>query len=141
MSPDFRVSDAGERRKLRVSRRLPYAVDPLCLGMGAGLDFPAAVREVVSKSLADDPLAEELEYVLQMMQLGHTRRAALEAFADRVPTEPVREFVQTVVQAEERGNPVAQVLVIQAEVSRQRRTTRAEELAAKAGVKLIIPSC
>jgi tight adherence protein C len=51
----------------------------------------------------------------------------------------VKEFTGSVVQAEERGNPVAEVLMIQATASRNRRSVRAEELAAKAGVKIVGP--
>jgi tight adherence protein C len=51
----------------------------------------------------------------------------------------VSEFVNALVQAEERGNPVAEVLTIQATTSRVRRSVRAEELAAKAGVKITGP--
>jgi tight adherence protein C len=43
------------------------------------------------------------------------------------------------VQAELRGNPVADVLKIQAEVTRRKRSVRAEEAAAKAGVKMMVP--
>jgi tight adherence protein C len=51
----------------------------------------------------------------------------------------VTEFVAALVQAEDRGNPVAEVLQIQAGVSRMRRTVNAEEAAAKAGVKMVGP--
>jgi tight adherence protein C len=51
----------------------------------------------------------------------------------------VLEFVGAVAQAEERGHPVAGVLQIQATQSRQRRSVRAEENAAKAGVALALP--
>ena len=47
--------------------------------------------------------------------------------------------MSAVVQAEERGNPLGDVLQIQAETSRQRRSVRAEELASKAGLKMILP--
>ena len=43
------------------------------------------------------------------------------------------------MHAEEKGHPLAGALVIQAQVSRMRRTVRAEEEAAKAGVKLVVP--
>ncbi len=49
------------------------------------------------------------------------------------------EFVGAVIQAEMRGNPVVDVLRIQAEVSRRKRSVRAEEAASKAGVKMIGP--
>ena len=51
----------------------------------------------------------------------------------------MNEFVNAIIQAEERGNPVAEVLLIQAGVSRQRRSVRAEELAARAGVAMVGP--
>jgi tight adherence protein C len=77
--------------------------------------------------------------VLRDLRLGHTRRHALEAFAERTELEEVSDFVTAVVQAEERGNPLAKVLRIQAEVLRQRRTVKGEEAAAKASVMLIVP--
>ena len=71
--------------------------------------------------------------------MGMTRRQALLAFSERAPLESVNEFVAAIVQAEERGNPVAEVLQIQAGVSRMRRSVKAEEAAAKAGVQMVGP--
>lgn len=123
-----------------ISRTLPYAVDLMSLAMSAGLDFPASARQVVEATSApDDPLVEEFTLVLQALGLGRTRKDALLDFAKRVPTEAVEEFVNSIVQAEERGNPVAEVLSIQAGVSRTRRSIRAEEAAAKAAVRLVVP--
>jgi tight adherence protein C len=130
---------AGERMK-QVNRRLPYAIDVLALAMGAGLDFPGSLQKFVEKSgTAQDALVEELTLVLQSLQLGRTRRQALTELAERVPSEGVREFVGAVVQAELRGNPLAAVLSIQAEVARRKRTVRAEERAARAGVAMLAP--
>lgn len=140
VAPFLILSDTATNRFKEVNRRLPYAIDLLALSMGAGLDFPASVRQVVEKSGApNDPLVEEFTLILQSLQLGRTRRQALEEFGARVPSDPVREFVGAVVQAEMRGNPVVNVLRIQAEVSRQRRTARAEEAAARAGVAMVLP--
>jgi tight adherence protein C len=118
---------------------LPYAVDLITLSMSAGLDFPGAIRQVVAKSSPDDPMTDELSYMLQQLQLGNTRKQVLIEFGERVPTDAVKEFVHTIVQAEEKGNPLVDTLVIQSTVSRQRRTTLAEEAASKAGVKMVIP--
>jgi tight adherence protein C len=139
VAPYLQITGTINDRFLNANRALPYAVDLLSLGMGAGLDFPGSLRQVIDKSLPNDALTEELEYTLQMLQLGHTRRAALLALSTHLPTDPVREFVQTVAHAEEKGHPLADVLAIQAQVSRQRRSVRAEELAAKAGVKMMMP--
>jgi tight adherence protein C len=112
----------------------------MALAMGAGLDFPGAVRQCVEKSSnPNDPIVEEFTLILQTMNLGQTRKDCLQEFARRCPVEAVKEFVGALVQAEERGNPVADVLQIQATSSRTRRSVRAEEMAAKAGVAMTGP--
>lgn len=142
VAPFLTVSSVAGDRSKAIGRRLPSAVDLLALSMSAGLDFPGALRQTVEKSgTPNDPLIEELSLILQSLQLGRTRRQALEEFAERCPIDAVSEFVGAVVQAELRGNPLAEVLRIQAEVSRQRRTVLAEEAAAKAGVSMIMPLC
>jgi tight adherence protein C len=90
-------------------------------------------------STPDDPLIEELNLILEELRMGKTRKDALSQFATRVPGETIREFVSAVIQAEERGNPLARVLQIQAETSRQRRSVRAEEAASKASLKILMP--
>lgn len=136
----FAVSGEQTRRMKQINRGLPYAADLLALAMSAGQDFPGAVRQVVDKSSdPDDALVEEFTRILQELQVGMTRRQALLGFAERAPLETVSEFVSAIVQAEERGNPVAEVLQIQAGVSRMRRSVKAEEAAAKAGVQMVGP--
>jgi tight adherence protein C len=138
--PYLQISGEGQRRLKEINRGLPYIIDLMALGMSAGLDFPGAVRQVVEKSSnPEDPLIEEMTRVLQELQLGRTRKQALTDFAKRTPSPAVVEFVSALVQAEDRGNPVADVLQIQAGVSRMRRTVNAEEAAAKAGVKMVGP--
>ena len=139
-APYMIVSGEAQERIKNISRGLPYVIDLMALGMGAGLDFPGAVRQVVDKSSnPEDPIVEEFTLILQTLNLGRTRKDALLMFADRAPAASVSEFVNALVQAEERGNPVAEVLLIQAGTSRTRRSVRAEELAAKAGVKMTGP--
>jgi tight adherence protein C len=138
--PYMQISGAAQERLKDVSRGLPYAIDLMALAMGAGLDFPGAVRQVVQKSSnPDDPMVEEFTLIMQSLSLGRTRKDALIEFAKRCPVEAVKEFVGSMVQAEERGNPVSEVLQIQATSSRTRRSVRAEELAAKAGVAMVGP--
>ncbi|MFI5297348.1 MAG: type II secretion system F family protein [Polyangiales bacterium] len=138
--PYMQVTSESARRLKQINRGLPFAVDLMALAMSAGLDFPGAIRQVVEKSSdPEDALIEELTRILQELQLGRTRRQALLEFGARAPTNQVTEFVNAVIQAEERGNPVADVLLIQAGVSRQRRSVMAEETAAKAGVQMVGP--
>lgn len=138
--PYLQVQNAGTMRMKMINRGLPYAVDLLALAMSAGKDFPGAMRQVVEKSSdPDDALVEEFSRMLQEIGVGRTRKQALIAFAERAPIETVQEFVNSVVQAEEKGNPLADVLQIQAGMSRMRRSVRAEQQAAKAGVQMIGP--
>jgi tight adherence protein C len=138
--PYLQISGIAQERLKSISRGLPYVIDLMALSMGAGLDFPGAVRQVVEKSSnPNDPLVEEFTLILQTMNLGRTRKEALTEFAKRAPVETVTEFVNSLIQAEERGNPVADVLSIQATVSRTRRSVRGEEMAAKASVQMVGP--
>jgi tight adherence protein C len=130
---------AAERLKL-IRRELPHAIDLIALGMSAGLDFPGSIRQLVDKSSdASHPLNEELGWMLQKLRVGHTRKQVVQEFADRAPLDEVVEFAASVAQAEERGNPLAGVLEIQATTSRERRSSLAEQSAAKASVALAAP--
>ena len=140
VTPWFRVLAVAQARARSVSRGLPGAVELAAMCMSAGLDFPGALKRIVS-SAADpnDPVIEEFSRVLQELDLGHTRKNAMEGFAERVPTDQVREFVNSVVQAEARGTPLGSVLTIQAQTQRLRRSIEAEETAAEAALMLLGP--
>ncbi|MBT8496523.1 MAG: type II secretion system F family protein [Deltaproteobacteria bacterium] len=138
--PYSQVTGEITERQRHINRTLPTAIDIASLCMGAGLDFPGAIRQIVDRALkAGTPLHDELTRLLQELSLGRTRQQALLELADRVPTEPVREFVSAVVQAEEKGNPLSEVLRIQARMLRMRRSVRAEEAASRAGVMMMLP--
>jgi tight adherence protein C len=136
------LSMDGERvrRQQRIQRGLPPAIDLLALCMGAGLDFAGAL-ELYTSELNDehDPLTHECKRVLEELSLGHTRRQALVNLAERVPCTGIVDFTTAVIQAEQKGNPLAEVLAIQARMTRMRRSVAAEEAAARAGVMLVLP--
>ena len=138
--PYLLISGEGQKRLLKIRHGLPHAIDLMTLSMSAGLDFPAAVRQVIEKASDPlDPLIEEFRHISSGLQLGRTRKQALLELAHRAPTDSVLEFVSSVVQAEQRGNPLAEVLAIQAESLRRKRTTGAEEAASRAGVAMAGP--
>lgn len=138
--PWLHLQSIIKARHKSVQRGLPGAIDLASLCMGAGLDFPGALRHVVDNMPeGPSPVRDELSRLLQELQLGRTRKQALQAFAIRVNTEAVREFVAAVVQSEDKGTPLSEILAIQAEVLRSRRSVLAEEAAARAGVMLMLP--
>jgi tight adherence protein C len=138
--PHIVVDNARVRRFCAMNRGLPYAIDLMALAMSAGLDFPGAVHQVVSKAKANEALRDELGYILQQFHLGRTRSQALKELAHRVPIDAVREFVHALLQAEERGTPVANVLEIQASTARVRRANLAETAASDMRGKMVLPT-
>ncbi|MEY4575839.1 MAG: hypothetical protein RL701_542 [Pseudomonadota bacterium] len=140
IAPYLQLQSHAQKRVRNIQRTLPSVVDLMVLGLGAGLDFMAAVRQVIEHAgRADEPLVEELRLLLQELKLGRTRRQALQQLAERAPCEAVRDLVASVVQSESQGTPLASVLAAQAVASRQRRSVDAEETAAKASMSLALP--
>lgn len=138
--PYLRLTGELQRRRKHITRALPPAIDLAALCMGAGLTFSDAIEQIVTKAgRPSDPLNEELELILQQLQIGVPRRRALENFAERVPTDPVKGFVGAVVQSEEKGTPLVEVLAVQAETLRTRRSVSGEEAASRAAVLMMIP--
>lgn len=138
--PWLRVREEIKQRHKHVNASLPGAVELAALCLGAGLDFPGALRQVIETAPdRQKPLYEELRHITQEIELGRTREKALENFAARVPTVPVRDFVSAVIQAERKGTPLADVLRIQAALQRTARSTRIEEAAARASVVMNVP--
>ncbi|HEY8078746.1 MAG TPA: type II secretion system F family protein [Labilithrix sp.] len=138
--PHIIVDNARVERFRSINRGLPYAIDLMALSMSAGLDFPGALSQVVTKAKANLALRDELGYILQQFHLGRTRTQVLNELAARVPIESVREFVHALVQAEERGTPVAAVLEIQASTARVRRANLAENAASDMRGKMVLPT-
>ncbi len=136
--PSLQVQEIIRQRVKDISRGLPHAIEICALCMGAGLDFPGALR-LVAGPKSRGALAREFAGILEELELGHTRREALQNFAERVQTEAVRDFVAAVVQAEQKGNPLARVIQVQGRLLNQRRSVAAEEAAARAGVLMVGP--
>ncbi len=138
--PGLHVRKVVRSRAKAITRALPPAIEIASMCMSAGLDFPGALRMLAERNaLQRTPLGREFSVILEHLDFGHTRRHALEIFADRVPCRAVRDFVHAVIQAEQKGNPLARVLQVQGRMLNMRRSVAAEEAAARAGVLLIIP--
>ena len=138
--PLTQTQEIVRKRGKEITRELPRAIEIAALCMGAGLDFPGALRFLAQpRSGRSDALCQEFSAILDELNLGHTRREALLNFSDRVSSRAVRDFVNAVVQAEQRGNPLAKVIQVQGRMLSMHRSVLAEELAARAGVLMIVP--
>ena len=135
----LQVYSQASKRLRQITKRVPYALDLISLAMGAGATFTEAIRTVVREK-TEDPFNVELRTVLAEMDLGTTRRQALQNLASRVPVEMLRGIVSSVIQAEELGTPLAEVLHSEATLMRLQRSVRAENAAAVASVRILVPS-
>ena len=138
--PWLKVQAVGRERARSVNRSLPGILELAAMCMSAGLDFPGSLRRIVGSAPdSAEPIVEELFRVLQELDLGLTRRSALERLANRVPTDQVRELASAIVQAEQKGSPLGPVLSIQAQTQRLRRSIAAEQIASDAALMLMGP--
>jgi tight adherence protein C len=128
---------AASRVRL-IAKHIPYALDLIALAMGAGATFIEAVKTIIRQQ-SDDPLRVELSALLAEMDLGATRKKALGNLGDRIPLDSLRTVVASIIQAEEMGTPLADVLQQQATLMRMQRSARAEDLAAVASVRILVP--
>ncbi|HEY5961760.1 MAG TPA: type II secretion system F family protein [Polyangiaceae bacterium] len=138
--PSIQVTEIIRTRAKTITRALPPAIEIAAMCMSAGLDFPGSLRMLTHGTREQrGPLGREFEVILEHLEFGHTRKVALQSFAERVPSRAVLDFVNAVIQAEQKGNPLARVLQIQGRMLSMRRSVLAEEAAARAGVLMIIP--
>ncbi|MFZ5952015.1 MAG: type II secretion system F family protein [Candidatus Rifleibacteriota bacterium] len=120
-----------------IQRQLPDVLDLLTVAVEAGLGFDAACDKVVEKMRG--PIPDEFSLTLRHMRMGQARRDAFKSMGERVDHPDLNAFVSAIVQADQLGVSIGQVLRIQSEQLRDKRRQRAEEEAAKAPVKMMIP--
>jgi tight adherence protein C len=126
-----------EWRKRMLLRALPDALDLMSISVSAGLSLDTAMAEVAQKWQGE--LSRELNQVLNEIRMGASRREALRSLADRARLPDLQLLVAGLLQADELGGNVSDVLSVQAEQLRIRRRQIAEEKARKAPVKMLIP--
>jgi len=137
-APDLLVRRAARARADRLSLHLPQVIDQIAISLEAGLAFDAAVAYFVRKTRS--PLVGELRLLLSEIRMGDARTQALRRLAERVPSEEMHTFVQTLVQSEGVGISRAAILRNQANDFRLQRELAAEERAHKLPVKILFPT-
>jgi tight adherence protein C len=139
-APDFWLGEAIKRRKARIGDTLPDALDlmSICMDAGLGLD-QAIVRVAQELNSAHPDLAEEMMQINFEQRAGVPRIESWRAFAERLDLESLRQFVAMLVQTERFGTPLGVALSTFSESLRTERRQAAEELGAKAAIKMMFP--
>jgi tight adherence protein C len=130
----------GRRARMRLEEieyDLPELIDLLVVAVEAGLGFGAAIKAASDRLTG--PLGAEMRLMLQEQKMGLTVIEALKNVLVRVETPSLRSFVRSVVQGEQLGISIGQVLRSVADEMRKRRKAAAEERAQKAPIKMLFP--
>ena len=124
-------------RQKEIVKSLPDALDLLTVSVEAGLGFDAALAKVAEKW--NDELSRAFGRVIHEISIGKLRREALRDMADNMDVPDVTSFVAAIIQADQLGVSLSKILRIQSEQMRVKRRQRAEEMAHKAPIKMLIP--
>lgn len=127
-----------KKRHLEILKALPNLLDLLTLSVEAGKDFLSALRDILAKRNRD-ALTDEFSRALHEIQLGKKRQAALREMAERVRQPELMSVVGSIVQADEMGVSIGQLLKIQSDQLRMKRFALAEKLANETPVKILFP--
>lgn len=135
---DLHLSGVRAARQREIKIAMPYIIDLLALCMEAGLDFMGAVGKVIEKAPMS-PFIEELSTVLKDIQLGKTRAKALKDMANRIDMLEISSLVAIIVSADQMGASIGGALRGSSDLLRNERIMKAEEMAAKASQKILVP--
>lgn len=138
--PGLYLSRLMHRYKKAIRNGLADALDLLivCIEAGSGLD-QALIKATDELHVSHPQLSEELSLITTEIRAGKPRLEAFKNFAERTKVDDVQSLVSMLVQTDRFGTSVTQALRTHAEVLRTKRRQRAEEKAAKLGVKLVFP--
>ena len=140
IGPNIVLKRLVEGRQKRLRNGFPDALDMLVVCVEAGLGLTAAIQRVSDELRFSHPeLATELALVNAETRAGVERETALKNLTDRTGLDDVRGLVGLLVQTLRFGTSIADTLRVYSEEFRDKRTQKAEELAAKIGTKLIFP--
>ena len=132
------LSSRVKARKESIMLNLPDVMDILVVSVEAGLGLDSAIIQQYAKNKS--VVLTELNSAIRETQMGVPRRVALKEMADRCDVKELTAFVTALLQAEQLGVSVKNVLTQQSERLRIERKQMIQAKAAKAPVKIMIPT-
>jgi tight adherence protein C len=132
------LSSRVKNRKEAILRELPDTMDVLVVSVEAGLGLDAAIVRQYAKNKSI--VLTELYNAIREVQMGVPRRTALKEMADRCDVKELTAFITALLQADQLGVPIKSVLDVQAERLRVERKQRIQAQAAKAPIKIMLPT-
>jgi tight adherence protein C len=138
--PGMVLARLAKRRSHRIRLSLADMLDLLVVSVEAGLGLDQALQRVGQElAFAYPELSDELRLINLELRAGKPRSEALRNLADRTGVDDLSSLVTMLIQTDKFGTSVAQSLRVYSETLRTKRRQRAEEAAAKTGVKMVFP--
>jgi len=138
--PGMVLARLAKRRAHRIRLSLADMLDLLVVSVEAGLGLDQALSRVGAElAFAYPELSDELKLINLELRAGKPRSEALRNLADRTGVDDLSSLVTMLIQTDKFGTSVAQSLRVYSETLRTKRRQRAEEAAAKTGVKMVYP--
>ena len=137
--PDFLYKGKIEERQREIIRNFPALVDLAALTIESGLDYMTAFERIIQAATKKTELEKEMERTINEVSLGYSRRDALRRLAMRTGLQDIRSFVGLIIQSDELGTSLVDLLRNFASDMRFRRLNAAEKAAAQASTKMLIP--
>lgn len=137
--PDVLLKSKIQKRQAEILGNFSTTVDLAALIIESGLDYLTAFERIIKIAKEKTILEEELEKTINEIKLGYSRREALEHFAARTGVQEVRSLVGLIIQSDELGTSLVDLLRNFSSDLRSRRLSRAEKLAAQASTKMLFP--
>jgi len=140
LAPGMVLARLAKRRQHRMRLGLADTLDLLVVSVEAGLGLDQALQRVGEElAFAHPDLCDELRLVNLEMRAGKPRVEALRNLGERTGVDDITSLVAMLVQTDKFGTSLAQSLRVHSDTLRTKRRQRAEEAAAKTGVKMVFP--
>ena len=139
MLPDWIIKGKIQKRQAEILGNFSTTVDLAALIIESGLDYLTAFERIISVAKEKTILELELEKTINEIKLGYSRREALERLAARTGVQEVRSLVSLIIQSDELGTSLVDLLRNFSTDLRSTRLSKAEKLAAQASTKMLFP--
>jgi tight adherence protein C len=138
--PDMWLRMKIKKRRERIRKSLPDALDLLVICVEAGLGLDQAMLRVGQELIISHPDIHQEFMQVNLEQLaGKPRLEAWKSAAERTQIPEFSLFVSMLTQADRFGTPIVRALSRFGDEIRLKRRQRAEEMAAKTKIKILFP--
>lgn len=137
IAPSLWLEQLIARRRRQIQRSLAEATDLLTLVVESGMSLDEGLLSITERF--HNALGDEIGKVLREIRLGRPRMAALEHMADSAGVPDLHHLVESIVQSDQMGVPIARLLRVQATEMRRRQRQSAQERAAQASSRMVFP--